>query len=146
MVELSELKRAQYANFSPIFWRPAAGASKSQRKFFGGLIDDRSWICLVHEAAAGVDGFILARVVSAPPVYDPGGKVCMIDDFMVADALLWPSVGMALHTEAERIAAESGAVASVTVCGQRDVVKGTQLRKIGADVSSEWYVHKIGDQ
>jgi hypothetical protein len=127
-----------------VFWHPAAGAAESQQKFFAGLVEDHSYICLVHESGAGgIDGFIVARIVNAPPVYDPGGRVCMIDDFMVATAALWSPVGNALHAEAERIAAQSGAVISVTVCGQRDQAKREELRSAGAEVASEWYVHAI---
>lgn len=145
MVELSTLKRLQYEAYSPIFWKRAADAAHLQQEFFVGLVGDPAVICLVHEAADGVDRFIIARVVSAPPVYDPGGNVCIIDDFMVAEPSLWTSVGVALHAEAERIAAQRGAVISVTVCGERDVPKRTALRGGGAHVSSEWYVHKIAD-
>ena len=145
MVQLSSLKRLQYAAYAPVFWRPAADANEKQQAFFRSLVDDPAWICLVHEAAKKIDGFVVARVVAAPPVYDPGGKVCMIDDFAVADASLWPSVGRALHADAERIAALQGAVASVTVCGKRDTPKRSLLRSTGAEISSEWYVHPISD-
>ena len=145
MVALSAKLRAEYATYSPVFWRPAANASAAQEKYFASLVDDPALICLVHQAAAGVDGFIIARVVSAPPVYDPGGKVVMIDDFAVAEPSLWQEVGMALHAETERIAAQQGAVLSVTVCGERDIAKRTQLRHAGAEVASEWYVRRIGD-
>ncbi|HEY1684858.1 MAG TPA: hypothetical protein VGG19_08850 [Tepidisphaeraceae bacterium] len=146
MVELSTMKRLQYAAYSPIFWRPAVGADESQKKFFVPLVDDPSWICLVHEAAGEVNGFVMARIISAPPVYDPGGKVCMIDDFVVAEPSLWESVGMALHMEAEKIAGQSGAVISITVCGEHDAVKRTALRGAGAQIASEWYVHQINKQ
>jgi hypothetical protein len=143
MVELSALKRAQYQTHSPIFWRPAADADRLQEKFFRGLLADPSWICLVHENAGGIDGFILARLIAAPPVYDPGGKVCMIDDFAVSDSSLWPTVGMALRDAAERKSSDAGAVVSVTVCGQGDGPKRTALQNSGAHVASEWYVHSI---
>jgi hypothetical protein len=146
MVELSSIKRAQYAAYSPIFWRPAAGASDAQRKFFASLVADPSWICLVHDAGGSIDGFVIARVTTAPPVYDPGGKVCMIDDFVVADPTLWPSVGIGLRDEAERRAAKLGAIISVTVCGERDAAKKSALQKSGSHVASEWYVRPISGE
>src|SRR4051794_27026345 len=100
MVELSALKRKQYAVYSPVFWRPAPDADAAQQKFFTTQLGDAANICLVHEAGGPIDGFLIARVVAAPPVYDTGGKVCMIDDFMVSDPTLWPSVGIALRDEA----------------------------------------------
>lgn len=64
----------------------------------------------------------------------------MIDDFVVADSPLWATVGRGLHDEAERLARNSGAVISVTVCGQRDQAKRRSLVESGAHVASEWYV------
>jgi hypothetical protein len=83
MVELAAIKRVQYQEYSPVFWRPAMGACEAQRAFFDKLVAFPDAICLVHEADGVVQGFIIATVVSPPPVYDPGGKVCMIDDFVV---------------------------------------------------------------
>ena len=31
-----------------------------------------------------MDGFVIVTVVPAPPVYDPGGRSSLIDDFAVA--------------------------------------------------------------
>jgi len=143
MVELSAMKRAQYESYSPTFWHPARDANQKQEAFFRGLVADPSWICLVNETGGSVDGFIAARVVWAPPVYDPGGKVCMIDDFVVAHPSLWPTVGMALRDQAESKASQAGAVISVTVCGQRDAPKRTALQNSDSHVASEWYVHPI---
>jgi hypothetical protein len=143
MVELSARKRKQYAEYSPVFWRMADGASNLQRTFFDRLVLDPSWICLVHENGNDIDGFIMAHVTTAPPVYDPGGKVCVIDDFAVADPSLWPTVGMALQDEAERRAIVAGAVISIVVCGQRDTSKRKALLNSGSEIASEWYVRSI---
>jgi hypothetical protein len=143
MVGLSARKRKQYAEYSPVFWRMADGASNLQRAFFDGLVVDPSWICLVHENGNGISGFIIAHVTTAPPVYDPGGKVCIIDDFAVAKPTLWATVGMALQGEAERRAAVAGAVISIIVCGQRDIPKRNALLDSGSELASEWYVRPI---
>src|SRR5580692_3708668 len=102
MLELAALKRTEYEAYSPVFWRPAVNAKESQRPFFENLVNDAGWICLVHDAEGLVDGFLIAHVVTAPPVYDPGGKVCIIDDFTVASASLWSTVGAQLRDTAER--------------------------------------------
>ena len=143
MVELSARKRKQYAEYSPVFWRMANNASNLQHAFFDGLVVDPSWICLVHENGNGIDGFIMAHVTTAPPVYDPGGKVCIINDFAVAEPTLWATAGMALQDEAERRAAVAGAVISIIVCGQRDISKRTALLNSGSEVASEWYIRSI---
>jgi hypothetical protein len=143
MVEMAALKRAEYEAYSPVFWRPAAQAMESQRVFFEKLVVDADWICLVHDAEGLVDGFLIARVVTAPPVYDPGGKVCIIDDFTVANPSLWSTVGAQLRDAAEQHAAEADAVLSVTVCGQRDAAKRKALLDGGSHIASEWHVRSI---
>ena len=143
MLDLAAFKRNQYHEYSPMFWRPASGAREAQRCFFERIVASQDSICLVHDVDGVMSGFIIATLVSPPPVYDPGGKVCMIDDFVVSEPSLWPTVGGALREEAERRAEIEGAVVSVTVCGQRDEAKRQALLKSGSHVASEWYVRAI---
>jgi hypothetical protein len=143
MLDLAAVKRDQYQEYSPMFWRPAVGARKAHRFFFEKLLASRDSICLVHDARGVINGFIIGTVVSPPPVYDSGGKVCMIDDFVVSDPSLWSTVGVALRDETDRRAAMAGAVLSVTVCGRRDEAKRQTLLESGAQVASEWYVRAI---
>lgn len=137
------MKRSQYQEYSPLFWRPADGAREAQLTFFERLVADEGYICLVHQADDEVNGFLIATVVSSPPVYDPGGMVCMIDDFVVAEPSLWATIGEALRAEAELRAEKHGAVLSVTVCGQADGAKRSALVESGSHVASEWYVREI---
>lgn len=141
---LAAAKREEYEKYSPIFWRPAVRAREAQAKYFRHLLSDPDWICLVHETDGDLDGFILAQVTPPPPVYDPGGKACIIDDFVVASPSLWRTVGQDLREEAERLAAQAGATVSVTVCGQRDEEKRRALLESGSRVASEWHVRPIG--
>jgi len=143
MVDMAAVKRDQYQEYSPVFWRPAAGAREAHRSFFEKIVASRDSICLVHDGGGVINGFIIGIVVSSPPVYNPGGKVCMIDDFVVSDPSLWSTVGVALRDETERRAAIVGAVLSVTVCGQRDKAKRQVLLESGSHVASEWYVRAI---
>ena len=143
MLDLAALKRRQYQEYSPMFWRPASEARQSQRCFFERIATSPESICLVHDVNGVVSGFIIATLVSPPPVYDPGGKVCKIDDFVVSEPSLWPTVGEALRKEAERRAKIEGAAVSITVCAQRDEGKRQALLKSGSHVASEWYVRDI---
>lgn len=143
MVELSERKRAEYAAYSPVFWRKAEGAAEKQRPFFQAQIEREHNIVLVSEEAGRVNGFLIGSVITAPPVYDPGGRVCMVDDFTVADAARWPTVGAALLTEVTAQAKARGAVLTVVVCGQQDAPKRQMLQAGGSAVASEWYVAPI---
>src|SRR4051794_39434681 len=96
MVELSERKRTEYQSYQPRFWRKAADSREKQLPFFGRLIENDRVIVLVHEAAGSVDGFVVASLIEAPPVYDPGGHTCLIDDFAVGAASDWATVGREL--------------------------------------------------
>jgi hypothetical protein len=143
MVALSAKKRQQYEKYSPLFWRESADALANQTRFFEGLLTNPSWICLVHETFQWVDGFIMAHLVIPPPVYDPGGKVCLIDDFVMDEPELWNTAGVELREETHRRAMKLGASVSVTVCGQKDIAKRVFLATEGAHVASEWYVQPL---
>jgi hypothetical protein len=41
-------------------------------------------------------GFLIATLIPAPPVYDPGGRTCLIDDFVVIPAANWLTTGVEL--------------------------------------------------
>jgi hypothetical protein len=45
-------------------------------------------------------GFLIATLKPAPPVYDPGGPSCDIDDFAVTPAARWPTTGVRLSLRA----------------------------------------------
>ena len=71
-----------------------------------------------------------AVVLSAPPVYDPGGPVCFIED--------WPG-DTALLAEAEQTAAAKGAVLTRVICPHADTARADLLTRHGYSVASEWY-------
>jgi hypothetical protein len=78
-------------------------------------------------------------LVPAPPVYDPGGLTCLVDDFMVATPDLSASVGAALLDKAIEHARPRGAVQTVVVCGPHDTPKRAMLIDAGHVVASEWH-------
>ena len=71
-----------------------------------------------------------AIVLSAPPVYDPGGPVCFIEDWGGDTALL---------AEAEQTAAAKGAVLTRVICPHSDTARAASLTQHGYSVASEWY-------
>lgn len=146
MVALSEAKRRDYEAHSPVFWRKAENSAQVQAAFFAKLLEQADWILRVHaqdDRADSVDGFIVGRLMPAPPVYAPGGKALLIDDFAVAGAALWETAGAALHAEVEHAARQLGAAVSITVSGAHDAAKRAALAGYGAALASEWYVHAI---
>jgi hypothetical protein len=140
MVSLSGAKRRAYARHQPVFWRAAAGADEAQRRFFESSLTDPSLATLVAQRDGAVVGFAIGRVVPAPPVYDPGGLACVVDDFAVEDARAWATVGAALLAAMRRVATERAAVQMVVVCGSHDEPKRAFLAARGLTSASEWYV------
>ena len=140
MIALAQMKRAEYESFAPNFWRQAQDAAEKQTSFFHAQLSREDTLCLVYEHAGKIDGFIIATIVAAPPVYDPGSPVCMIDDFVVESPELWTTVGRELHQEARRFTQAQGAKLAVVVCGHLDGSKRKMLTSLGLYVASEWYV------
>ena len=143
IVELSELKRTEYAAYGPVFWRIAERAAEKQAPFFKAQLERENTIVLVAAGAERVEGFVIGSIVAAPPVYDPGGMVCMVDDFTVSSPGLWQSVGQALLAAVTAQAKAHGAVLSGVVCGHLDEPMRSMLVRAGSAIASEWYVGPI---
>ena len=139
MLDLAERRREQYQEHAPIFQKPAPKARDAQRSYFHQLVQDSKFISLVHEDGQHVDGFIIASLMPAPPVYDPGGSTCLVDDFMVEHPRLWSTVGKGLLKEACQQAQKHGAVQVVVVCDPFDQSKRELLLSQGLFVASEWF-------
>lgn len=143
MVAIAETKRVEYEGYSPIFWRKAPDSSPKQELFFQRLLTSPDVIALVAEEGDTLSGFIISAIMIAPPVYNPGGPICIVDDFAVANPQAWDSVGAELLAAVEREAKARGVVLSVVVCPQRDQAKRAMLQKAGAAVASEWHVKPL---
>jgi hypothetical protein len=140
MATLAALRREQYARYQPLYWRPAAGVEDKHRANLAGLVGSDKVITLVSEDAGQVTGFLIATLTGAPPVYDPGGLTCQIDDFVVAPAAKWPTTGAGLLRAGLAEAARRGAIQAVVVTGHLDQPKRQALRACGLEIASEWWV------
>lgn len=141
MAELAESKREQYKTHAPVFHRPKPNVREMHAAFLASQVENtENHVALVHEAHDGyIDGFLIATMVPAPPVYDPGGLTCLVDDFTVDTPDLWASVGRELLDEAIRLSEPRGAVQTVVVCGPKDNRKRAMLLDSGHIVASEWF-------
>ena len=142
MVDLMDARRRLYETYQPTFWRPSPDANSRQTKYFAMLVSKKDAIVLICEDAGAFCGFIIASLIEAPPVYDPGGKTCVIDDFAVTRNN-WDRVGRALLREAQSIPREAGAVQAVVVCANLDESKRSFLVSEGLSIASEWFVKDI---
>ena len=79
-------------------------------------------------------------MVDAPPVYDPGGPSCVVDDFAVADLEDWSKVGPTLIDAVREWGAGNGATQLVVVVAQADGAKRAVLQESNLTIASEWWV------
>jgi hypothetical protein len=140
MIAMSEAFRTQLQQYQPVFWRKAADSAEKQTPYFEKLVQDESVITLVHETDTKVDGFIIAGFMEAPPVYNPAGLTCLVDDFCVDE---WATTGRALLDLAMEEAKARGAVQIVVICPHLDEAKRAMLRGKDLTIASEWYVRGI---
>ncbi|PON12587.1 hypothetical protein C2W62_38840 [Candidatus Entotheonella serta] len=143
ILELLQQRRETYQHYAPVFWRIAERAVEKHDPFIRGLVDNADVLTIVHESNKRVDGVLIATLIDAPPVYDPGGKVCMIDDYVVESPELWREVGIRLLGHCHDWARAQGGVLQIIVCAQKDMPKAAMLKGMGAEVASEWYVREL---
>ena len=139
-----EVKRAEYARYSPVFWRPAADARAKHQPFLSFCIEDTGFEALTAEAGGAVVGVALANRRGAPAPFraDPQ-PTWFVDDFYVADAALWPTVGRALLAAVGEAARAAAAERVVVVVAQRDEPKRALLRTAGYALEAAWWVQPL---
>ena len=129
MADLLEIRRREHAGWSPVFWRPAAGARAAHEPFLASLVASDAVVALRDD-----HGFVLA---------DRDGDRCTIDDFAVDDPDRWPTHGHLLLVAAWRLQHERGAKTARVATAHRDVPKRTMLLDAGLAVAEEWWVKPL---
>jgi len=143
MAQVADRKRRQYAAYQPVFWRLAPSARAHHQEYLARLVDDHDVLSLVATLDGQVHGFVIGRLVPAPPVYDPGGPSLYVDDFVVSRDGEWPNVGAALLRSVRRLGAARGAAQVVVVSGALDSAKRRLLADADLEVASEWWVAPV---
>jgi GNAT superfamily N-acetyltransferase len=138
MVRLSEREREEREKLDPEFFRKAEDGAPKQETYFKWQLTQSHVIAVVHEGDGGIDGFAIASLIVAPPVYKPG-TTALIDDFAVASPELWDSVGLRLFEAVKSEATRRGAVGIVSICAHKDEPKRDFLRRLGLRIVSEWH-------
>jgi hypothetical protein len=137
---LAAVRRRDYEAQQPRFWRQAEDALARHTAYLRALVEDPDQIFLVGGDAGHVSGFVIGRLVPAPPVYEPGGLTCLVDDFAVESPDAWASLGPVLLRELSRIARARGAIQVVVVSGRHDEPKRSALQVAGLVVATEWWI------
>lgn len=127
ILRLANDQRHLYATYQPVFWRVAADAVAQHRPHLSALVDDAA-ITLVAATDQSLIGFAVGRLVPPPPVYDPGGVSCFIDDFAVADPADWLTAGVDLLRAVCQAARERGDWFSASGCSGISPVGDIELQ------------------
>jgi hypothetical protein len=140
---LAAERRRDYETHQPRFWRQAEDALARHKAYLHGLVDAPDHVFLLAGGPGRVSGFVIGRLLPAPPVYDPGGLTCLVDDFAVEHPDAWASLGPLLLRDLSRVARAQGAVQLVVVAGGHDELKRRALDAAGLAVASEWWTGVI---
>ena len=107
-----------------MFWREAESALVMQDLWFRFLLtSDDHHLLVATDPDGRVVGFLIAQVMDAPPVYDPGGRTCMVDDFVAEPG----EASDGLLAAARSWAVTRGAVQMVVVTAAADEAKRSAL-------------------
>ncbi|MFT4936728.1 MAG: GNAT superfamily N-acetyltransferase [Pseudoalteromonas distincta] len=137
-VQLAEARRALYETFEPRFWRRAENAAEMSRLWFAHLFAKEDVLALVAEIDGEVRGFLIAQPTPSPPVYDPGGRTALIDDFVVAPDQ-WGTVGAQLLSEARQRLRAADFAQIVVVSARQDEDKTRLLESTDLSLASTWW-------
>jgi hypothetical protein len=143
MLDLAEARREEYQRYQPTFWRKAGDSRERQRPYLERLISEEHVIARVYESDGVIEAFIIGALIPAPPVYDPGGPICLVDDFAIRDEGAWEIVGAALLDAVTAEARRRGAVLVVVIAGRQDQPRRALLTQVGYDVASEWHIRHL---
>jgi hypothetical protein len=135
--DLAEEKRAEYAAYSPVFWRPAAGARGRHRPFLAHCIENDRFLALAAEEDGAFAGLVLAGRHGAPPPFHADAEpTWFVDDFLVAGGD-WDRAGAALL---EQVAEEADGARLVVVTAHADRSKCAFLEAHGFACAASWWV------
>lgn len=142
--DFAATKRAEYEEYSPIFWRRAADGRAKHQPFLRQCIESDDYSAFAAERGDAIVGVILASRRGAPPPFHADREqTWFVDDFYVAEPELWESVGRALLDAAAAEAGASGAERLVVVGAQRDLPKRSFLLTAQCALEAAWWVHPV---
>lgn len=137
-------KRAEYEEYSPVFWRRAADGREKHQPFLRQCIGSNDYAAFTAERGNAIGGVILGNRRGAPPPFHTDSEpTWFVDDFYVARPELWETVGKALLDRLTEEASSNGAERLVAVGAHRDTPKRSFLLDAGWAVAAAWWVHPV---
>jgi hypothetical protein len=127
--QLMERRRQVYARYSPVFWRPARGATEGHASFLVGKVSRGGAVALRADR-----GFLIG---------DLRGTEGVIDDFAVEADDDWADDGVALLCSAWPALAGGGAERLRVVTAAADEPKVAMLRALSLEPAEQWWVKPV---
>lgn len=124
-----ERRRQRYAEYSPVFWRPATDVTAGHAQFMRALAGRDGGFAIRSD-----DGFVLS--------YPQGGR-CFVDDFAVTADHLWASQGRDLLLALWSTARSPDQTVLRVVTARRDEAKRSMLTALGLEVAARWWVKEV---
>jgi hypothetical protein len=143
MVALIESHRDKLQQWQPVFWRRVENSAELTHQYFQHLLKQERVLALVSETDLKVVGFLFGLVIDAPPVFDPGGKTCLVDDFAVASDELWATAGEEMLVYTRIWAKEQGAAQTVVITPMAYDEKLGFLKGRQMIPSASWWVEQL---
>jgi len=136
-------KRKQLEMFEPVMWRPSEAAAQMTPAFFTHQVGQPNVVARIAESGGRFLGFVIGVIQDAPPVFAPGGKTVLIDDFVVVDGPEADDAASALIDAVMSEGRARGAVQIIAVAAARDerAVRWLEGRKL--HVASQWWTRTL---
>lgn len=128
VAQLMARRRERYAEYSPVFWRPARGATDNHARFLRFSATRPGTLAL-----RSTHGFILGS---------PQEGRFLVDDFAVEQDAQWATEGRALLLAAWQRARTQTKVLRV-VTARRDAPKRLMLTQLGLTPHARWWVKAL---
>lgn len=143
MSRLVAAKRNQLELFEPVMWRKSRDVDEMTRAFFQHQVAETNVVVLVAEDDGSFLGFLNGVLQNAPPVYDPGGKTMMIDDFAVVEGEDGDRAASALMDAVMSEGRARGAVQIIAVTAAQDQRSAKWFESKKLHVVSTWWTRVL---
>jgi len=143
MTGLVAAKRQMLENFEPVMWHPSEIAGQITPQFFAHQVAQPNVIARVAEDGGRFLGFAMGVLQDPPPVYAPGGKTLLVDDFAVVEGADGDAAASALLDAVISEARARGAVQMIVVAAAKDARATRWLEEKKLRVASQWWTRTL---
>jgi len=143
MTQLIARKRTVLESFEPVMWRPSEAAAQMTPAFFTHQLTQPNAVVRIAESGGRFLGFIIAAIQDAPPVFAPGGKTVIVDDFAVDEDAEADEAASSLLEAVMSEGRARGAVQIIVIAAARDARAARWLEARKLHVASQWWTRTL---